>query len=256
MTAHLSSRTVLVTGGAKRIGKSYVEELAADGHRVVIHCNRSRQDADALAEAVLSSGGQAAVVQADLSDMEAVQGLIPAAEQAFGPINLLINNASLFEEDDAHSLTLDSWNAHMTANLAAPVFLARDMANRLPKDNDGLVVNMIDQRVWKLTPQFFSYTLSKSALWSATQTLAQGLAPRVRVVGIGPGPTLQNARQDRSDFKKQTDTILLQRGPELSEFAVTIRYLLQARSVTGQMIALDGGQHLAWETPDVTGIKE
>lgn len=254
--AKSTPRTVLVTGGAKRIGKHYVEQLAADGHCIVLHCNRSRGDADALAASLTADGAQVAVVQGDLSDLEAVEGLMAAARAAFGPIDLLINNASVFEEDELESLTQASWLQHMNANLAAPLFLARDMANALPAGRDGLIINMIDQRVWKLTPQFFSYTLSKSALWTATQTMAQALAPRIRVVGIGPGPTLQNSRQDQSDFQQQLDSVPLKRGAELGEFSATVRYLLEARSITGQMIALDGGQHLVWQTPDIFGIKE
>jgi NAD(P)-dependent dehydrogenase (short-subunit alcohol dehydrogenase family) len=167
-----------------------------------------------------------------------------------------VNNASMFERDDVLSLDLDLYQRHMTVNLTAPVFLARDVAVRLPGGVDGTVINLIDQRVWRLTPLFFSYTLAKAALWTATQTLAQALAPRVRVVGIGPGPTLANTRQSAADFQKQASAVPLKRGPSMTEITGAVRFLLNTPSFTGQMLALDGGQHLAWETPDVVGIEE
>ena len=148
------------------------------------------------------------------------------------------------------------WDRHFAIHLKAPVLLAREFARALPADREGLIVNIIDQRVWRPTPRYFSYALSKSALWDATVTMAQALAPRVRVNAIGPGPTIKSARQDDADFQRQVDALLLKRGPVLLEFGATIRYLWEARSVTGQMIALDGGQHLAWRTPDVTGMAE
>lgn len=248
----MTDSVALVTGGAKRIGKAIVEQLAAAGWSVCIHCNRSREDADALAETLIRQGGRAAVVQADLSDMKAVRSILPATVELLGAPALLVNNASLFEEDTIDTLTEASWAKHMTANLQAPIALAQDMAAALPAERDGLIVNLIDQRVWKLTPQFFSYTLSKSALLTATKTMAQGLAPRIRVNGIGPGPTIMNARQADSDFRQQVEATILGRGADLAEFGATIRYLWENRSITGQMIALDGGQHLIWQTADVS----
>ena len=248
----MTENIALVTGAAKRIGRSIVEQLAASGWSVCIHCNRSRSEADALASAIRESGGRAAVVQADLGDIDAVRRIIPETGKLLGPPNLLVNNASLFEADEIDSLSEASWSVHMTANLQAPVFLAHDFAAHLPDDREGLIVNILDQRVWKLTPQFFSYTLSKSALWTATRTMAQGLAPRIRVNGIGPGPTIMNDRQADSDFQQQIDATILGHGADLSEFGATIRYLWENRSITGQMIALDGGQHLIWQTADVS----
>lgn len=246
----------LVTGGARRVGAAIVRDLAANGFAVAIHCNTSRGEADALAAEIASAGGQAHVVQADLNDMNAVDRIVPAVQAALGPVRLLVNNASLFEDDAADDFNWQVWDRHFDVHLKAPVALARDVATSLPKGVEGLVVNVIDQRVWRLTPRFFSYTLSKSALWTATQTMAQAFGPRLRVNAIGPGPTLKNERQDADDFRKQSDALLLKRGPDLSEFGATIRYLWQARSVTGQMIALDGGQHLSWKTPDVYGVAE
>jgi NAD(P)-dependent dehydrogenase (short-subunit alcohol dehydrogenase family) len=197
-----------------------------------------------------------AIVRADLSDIRAVEGLLSDAASAVGPIGLLVNNASVFEPDELDDFTWEHWDRHFAVHLKAPVELSRRFAEALPQGEGGLIVNMIDQRVWKLTPRTFSYTLSKSALWTATQTMAQALAPRIRVNAIGPGPTLQGERQSKADFDAQVEAVPLQRGPELSEFGATIRYLWETPSVTGQMIALDGGQHLAWQTPDVTGIRE
>ncbi len=188
--------------------------------------------------------------------MSAAARLVSDAEAALGPVSLLVNNASIFKDDSATDFDWDMWESHFAVHLKAPVLLARKMAERLPEGRDGLVVNIVDQRVWRLNPRFFSYTLSKSALWTATQTLAQALAPRVRVNAIGPGPTLPNHRQAKEDFDSQVDALLLGHGPDVAEFGATIRYLWSARSVTGQMIALDGGQHLAWETPDVAGVHE
>ncbi len=246
----------LVTGGARRVGAAIVRDLAANGFAVAIHCNTSRGEADALASEIASAGGQAHVVQADLADMNAVDRIVPAVQAALGPVRLLINNASLFDDDAADDFNWQVWDRHFDVHLKVPVALARDVAISLPQGVEGLVVNVIDQRVWRLTPRFFSYTLSKSALWTATQTMAQAFGPRLRVNAIGPGPTLKNERQDADDFRKQSDALLLKRGPDLSEFGATIRYLWEARSVTGQMIALDGGQHLSWKTPDVYGVAE
>ncbi|WP_136620010.1 MULTISPECIES: SDR family oxidoreductase [Mesorhizobium] len=251
-----ATATALVTGGAKRIGRAIVEDLAAHGFAVAIHCNRSRIEADALAAAINASGGRAAVIAADLTDMDAVGDLVGQAQAALGPLSLLVNNASLFEDDSVLDFDWRAWDRHFAVHVKAPALLAQNFARALPGEQEGLIVNMIDQRVWRPTPRYFSYALSKSTLWTATQMMAQSLGPRIRVNAIGPGPTLKNARQDDSDFSAQVDGLILKRGPELPEFGATIRYLWEARSVTGQMIALDGGQHLAWQTPDVTGMAE
>jgi NAD(P)-dependent dehydrogenase (short-subunit alcohol dehydrogenase family) len=247
----------LVTGAAKRIGRAIALDLAAHGFDVAIHCRSGRAEAEQVAGEAEKLGARAAMIEADLTDAEACAGLIDQAQKALGkPIRLLVNNASLFEDDSLADFEWAVWDRHFALHLKAPVELARHMAAALPDGADGLVVNMIDQRVWRLRPQFFSYTLSKSALWTATQTMAQALAPRVRVNAIGPGPALRNERQKPEDFARQVEGVPLKRGPELDEFGRTVRYLWEARSITGQMIALDGGQHLAWQTPDVTGLVE
>lgn len=248
--------TALVTGGAKRLGRAIVEDLAAHGHAVAIHCNRSRDEADGLAGEIRRGGGRAEVVQADLTDRSRVRALLAEASDAVGPVSLLVNNASIFEDDTVETFDPEIADRHFAIHVDAPALLSRYFAAALPPQAEGLVVNVIDQRVWRLTPRYFSYTLSKSALWTATRTMAQALAPRIRVNAIGPGPTLMNVRQDTGDFQAQVDGLILERGPALAELGATIRYLWQARSVTGQMIAVDGGQHLAWETPDVTGMIE
>ena len=246
----------LVTGGARRVGAAIVRDLAAHGFGVAIHCNSSRTEADELAREINDQGGRAVAVQADLTDVASASLLVEEVAAKLGPVRVLVNNASIFEDDSVESFDWETWDKHFELHLKMPVMLTRRMAENLPKEQDGMVVNIIDQRVWRLNPRFFSYTLSKSALWTATRTMAQALAPHIRVNAIGPGPTLMNDRQQERDFRRQTDGLLLERGPDLAEFGATIRYLWQARSVTGQMIALDGGQHLAWETPDIYGIAE
>lgn len=255
-TKSLANCPVLVTGGARRIGKAIVQDLAQQGFPVAIHCNLSVRSAQELAAQIIGNGGKACVVQADLANENDVRGLLKQAADQLGPIRLLVNNASLFEDDRVGNLDMQLWDRHFAIHLKTPVILAEEMAKALPDDSDGLIINVIDQRVWKLNPQFFSYTLSKTALWNATKTLAQALAPRIRVNAIAPGPTLPSERQTADDFELQVSRLPLKRAPDLSEFGRTIAYFWESRSVTGQMIALDGGQHLAWETPDIAGITE
>jgi NAD(P)-dependent dehydrogenase (short-subunit alcohol dehydrogenase family) len=249
-------QTALVTGGAQRIGRRIVERLAHERYAVAIHCNRSTKQADELAASIRQQGGRAVVVQADLADRHSVASLIASATRELGSLSLLVNNASAFEPDEIGNLSEDRWDRHFAINLRAPAFLAQHFAGQLPEDQAGCIVNIVDQRVWKPTPQFFSYTLTKAALFTATRTMAQALAPRIRVNAIGPGPTLANERQAEEDFANQSRSVLLGRGGTPDEIAEAVLYLARASSVTGQMIAVDGGQHLAWETPDVSGIAE
>lgn len=250
-------RAALVTGAARRVGQAIAEHLALRGTAVAVHCNASRGAAEAVVAAVTSSGGKAVLVQADLCDRRQVEGLVATAAEALGqPLDLLVNNASLFEQDFVDDFQWEGWDRHFAIHVDAPIKLARDFSAALPLDRHGLIVNIIDQRVWKPVPRFFSYGLSKAALWQATPILAQALAPRIRVNAIGPGPTMASSRQSAADFAAQQRSLLLETGPELQEFGTTIDYLWQAKSVTGQMIAIDGGQHLAWQTPDVMGAPE
>jgi NAD(P)-dependent dehydrogenase (short-subunit alcohol dehydrogenase family) len=249
-------RTALVTGGAKRLGRAIVETLAASGFAVAIHYNRSAAEAEDLAAAIRAGGAVRAVaLPADLAVEAEVATLIPRAEAALGPIGVLVNNASVFARDEWQDATRQSWDGHMEPNLRAPFVLTQRMASALPPEARGVVVNMIDQRVWSLTPHFVSYTVSKAALWTLTQTLALALAPRVRVVGIGPGPAVPSPRQSQEDFDRQCASVPLQHGTSPPEIAEAVMAILSLPSLTGQMLALDGGQHLQWGAFN-TGIDE
>ena len=249
-------KTALVTGGARRIGKAIVEDLAAHGFAVAIHANTSLAEAEALAATIRANGGTASAIVADLADTASTQTLMRKAAAALGPIGLLVNNASLFKKDSLADFDEAIWDRHFALHVKAPSLLARDFAAQLPGENSGLIINIIDQRVWAPNPRFYSYMLSKSALLTATKTMAQALAPAIRVNGIGPGPTLPNERQNSRDFDRQIEALILKHGPQLDEFGRAIRFLFETPSITGQMIALDGGQHLAWETPDILEIVE
>jgi NAD(P)-dependent dehydrogenase (short-subunit alcohol dehydrogenase family) len=244
-------KIAIVTGGARRIGRAIVEDLAAHGWAVAIHCNASRIEAESLAAKITGSGGRAAVVAADLADLDAAAGVVHESETKLGKPSLLVNNASILVEDHVGTLTAALFNRQMTVNFAAPVFLAQAFAGALAEGDDGNVVNIVDQRAWRTAPTYFSYQMSKSALWAATRTMAQALAPRIRVNAIAPGPVLRNTRQAVGDFDAQSVALPLGHGPDLAEFGRTVRYLVENRSITGQMIGLDGGQHLVWETPDM-----
>jgi len=249
-------KAALVTGGARRIGRAIVEDLAAHGFAVAVHANDSFAEAETLAAKVRAAGAEAVALRADLTEVDAASGLIEEAAELLGPLDLLVNNASVFNKDSLEEFDDAVWERHFALHVKAPSLLARDFARQRPDDVSGLIVNVIDQRVWSPNPRFYSYMLSKSALWTATQTMAQALAPDIRVNGIGPGPTLPNERQDPRDFEAQVEALILKRGPALDEFGRAIRFLFDTPSVTGQMIALDGGQHLAWETPDIREIVE
>lgn len=241
---------VLVTGAARRIGRAVALDLAEAGHPVAVHYSRSADDARDVVGQITARGGRAVALAADLSREDEVAGLIPAATAALGPLGVLINNASAFEKDDALGATRDSWDLHMEVNLRAPFALTQAFARQLPDAAGGVVVNMLDQRVWNLTPHFTTYTLSKAGLWTLTQTLALALAPRIRVVAIGPGPALPSTRQTSEQFAAQVNGLPLARATSPEEICRTIRFLLATPSMTGQMIALDGGQHLCWATSD------
>ncbi|MEQ8269097.1 MAG: SDR family oxidoreductase [Parvibaculum sp.] len=248
--------TALVTGAARRIGRAVALALAEDGWTVAVHHRNAFAEATELVREIEARNGRAAAFAADLADLGETSSLVADVAEKLGPLTLLVNNASLFEKDDAETMTPESWAAHMDANLRAPAFLAQAFAVQLPTGAEGNIVNMIDQRVWAPTPKFLSYTISKMALWDLTQVLARALAPHIRVNGIGPGPAMINARQSDADFDRQCAATILQRGTTPEEICAAIRFILSTPSMTGQMIALDGGQHLAWETPDVAGVPE
>lgn len=245
------AKWVLITGGAVRIGKALSTALAAAGYAVCIHYNRSKDEAEALAAQVVAAGGQAMTLQAALNDIDSVRRLIPAMLAAGTPPVCLINNASLFLDDRLGALTPEGWDAHLAANLKAPIFLTQEFAAALPEGEVGSVINIIDQRVLRPNPTFFSYTVSKSALWAATKTMAQALAPRIRVNAIGPGPVLKSIHQSPEEFEREWRAMPLGRGAAPEELAAAVLFILRTPSLTGQMIALDGGQHLMWQTPDL-----
>jgi NAD(P)-dependent dehydrogenase (short-subunit alcohol dehydrogenase family) len=240
-----SRGAALVTGGARRIGRALAQACAAAGYDVAIHVRSPGDDADAAAGEVRSAGRKATILACDLRKESAVVALVGEAESELGPVTLLVNSASVFEEDAFATLNRASWDVHMETNLRAPLVLAQAFARRLAGDREGLIVNVLDQRVWRPTPEFFSYSLSKAALWQATLMMAQALAPRIRVNGIGPGPTLQSIHQEPQDFAEEAGSTLIGRPVAPAEIGQALRYLIDAPSVTGQMIAVDGGQHLA-----------
>ena len=236
----------LVTGAAHRIGRAIAVDLAEAGWAVAVHYKDSKDAAEALVGEIENTGQRSQAVRADLAEPAEATGLIPRVSEAIGPVSCLINNASLFEKDTLENATARSWDAHLDLNLRAPMLLIQSFAAGLPEGIEGNVINLVDQRVWNLTPHFLSYTVSKAGLWTLTQTAALALAPRIRVNGIGPGPTLPSSRQSDADFGGQVVALPLGRGPELEEICATVRFILAAKSMTGQMIALDGGQHLSW----------
>lgn len=240
--------TALVTGAALRLGRAIAVDLAKRGWRIGVHHHTSRAEAQALVEAIERLGSKAITLPADLTREDQLRGLVKSCADALGPPTCLINNAARFEWDSPDTLDWAGWQAELDVNLRAPIFLTQAFARTLPKDASGCVINMIDQRVWRLTPEFFSYTIAKSALWTATQTLAQALAPRIRVNALGPGPVLPNRQQSEADFERECRSTLLRRGATVDEVCGAVRFLLETPSVTGQMIALDGGQHLLWGT--------
>jgi len=249
-------KTALITGAAKRIGRSIAFELSDAGWSVAIHHRSSEMEAEDTVSSILSKGGNAVAIAAELSNEEETLGLIAQTKSLLGPIGCLVNNASIFEYDSIDSVSLQSWNDHMAINLRAPFLLSQSMSASLPEGYHGVIINILDQRVWNLTPHFISYTLSKSGLWTLTQTLALALAPNIRVNAIGPGPVLPSIRQTESQFFDQCKNTPLQQGAKPEEIALAVRFIVMASSMTGQMIALDGGQHLGWSLPKGSEFEE
>jgi NAD(P)-dependent dehydrogenase (short-subunit alcohol dehydrogenase family) len=235
----------LVTGGARRIGRMLAKTAAEAGYDVAIHVRTVDDDAEAAAGEVRAHGRKARILTCDLRKESATVALVSEAEAELGPMTLLVNSASVFEQDQFSDMNRASWDLHMETNLRAPLVLSQAFARRLPADREGLIVNVLDQRVWRPGADFFSYTLSKTALWEATRMLAQALAPRVRVNGIGPGPTLASVHQDQAAFDAEAAGTLLRRPSTPQQIGAALRYLIDAEAVTGQMIAVDSGQHLA-----------
>lgn len=256
--------TALVTGAGKRLGKAMALYLASRGHDVAVHYATSASEAEDVVSQIRAMGRQAVALQADLLDEAEVDRLVPQAVAELGPLTVLINNASIFEYDRIQTATRESWDRHIGSNLRAPYVLTQAFARQCPKAEPdeqgepmarGLVINMLDQRIHKLTPEFSTYTIAKMGLWALTRTAAQGLAPDIRVNGIGPGPTLRGGRQSEDHFQRQRGATLLGRGANPADIVAALGFFLDSPSVTGQMIAVDGGQHLAWKTPDVLGVE-
>jgi NAD(P)-dependent dehydrogenase (short-subunit alcohol dehydrogenase family) len=256
--------TALITGAGKRLGRAMALYLAVRGHDVAVHYASSGDEAEAVVAEIRAMGRRAQSFQADLLDEAQVQALVPAANAALGPLTVLVNNASIFEYDTIQTSTRKSWDRHIESNLRAPYVLTQAFARQCPPtatdDNgeplaQGLIVNMVDQRVLKLTPEFSTYTIAKMGLWALTQTAAQGLAPHVRVNAIGPGPTLQGTRQSADHFNRQRAATVLGRGSNPQDITAALGFFLDSPAVTGQFIAVDGGQHLGWKTPDVLGVE-
>ncbi len=241
-------RAALVTGGARRLGRAITLALSEAGFQVAIHCHRSTTAAHDLASEIHGRGLNAIVLRADLTAESEVERLLPAATTALGPIGVLVNNASAFQRDEWHDASRASWDAHLEPNLRAPFVLMQHFARDLPADAEGVIVNMLDQRVWSITPHFLSYTVSKIGLWGLTQAMALALAPRIRVNGIGPGPALPNASQTQAQFLAQSASVPLGHGPSPEEVARAVLAILSLPAMTGQMLALDGGQHLQWKS--------
>lgn len=255
----------LVTGAGHRIGRAIALDLADRGYDVAVHYGRSHDAAKEVADLIRAKGQGATIVQADLTQERDVAGLIArAAEGLGGALTCLVNNASVFEFDTIETASRDSWDLHIEGNLRAPFVLTQEFAAQCPAPKpdergepvaQGAIINLLDQRVRKLTPEFMTYTLSRAALWTLTQTTAQALAPRIRVNAVGPGPTLRGGRQDEDQFARQRQATVLGRGSNPEEICAAVGYLIGARAVTGQLICVDGGQHLGWETPDVVGLE-
>ena len=256
--------TALVTGAGKRLGRAMALYLAGRGHDVAVHYASSADEAAAVVAEIRALGRRAEAFQADLLVEDQVQALVPAAVAELGPLTVLVNNASIFEYDRIETSTREGWDRHIESNLRAPYVLTQGFARQCPPATtdengeplpQGLVINMIDQRILKLTPEFSTYTIAKMGLWALTRTAAQGLAPHVRVNAIGPGPTLQGARQSAQHFARQRAATVLGRGANPSDITAALGFFLDSPGVTGQFLAIDGGQHLAWQTPDVLGVE-
>ena len=253
----------LVTGGARRLGRAMALALARAGQDVAIHYNGSAAEAEQTATEARALGVRAEIFAADLLDLDAAETLVPRVTDRMGALSVLVNNASIFEHDTIATATRDSWDRHLGSNLRAPFILSQAFAAQAPRaDRSGsepvaraLIVNMIDQRVLKPTPEFLTYAIAKSALWDLTRMLGQALAPDIRVNAIGPGPTLQGARQSASHFARQRAATVLGRGANPQDITAALGFFLDSPGVTGQFLAIDGGQHLAWQTPDVLGVE-
>ncbi|MBV9394763.1 MAG: SDR family oxidoreductase [Methylobacteriaceae bacterium] len=255
MSAKAAPPVAIVTGAARRIGAGIVQRLAREGYALILHASpASKAEGEAQAARIREGGGHAIPIACDLARVDASAVLFGAAERDLGPITLLVNNASAFEPDHAEDFSADLFERHIVVNLRAPLLLAQEMRRRLPADRHGAIVNIIDQRVLRPNPMYFTYSISKSALWTATIMMAQAFAPRIRVNAIGPGPVLPNAYDGELAFAEEAAALPLKQPASLADICDALVYLTKATSVTGQLIAVDGGQHIAWKTPDILAL--
>lgn len=260
-----SHKRALVTGAARRLGREMALYLAGRGYDVAVHYASSEADAQSTVDEIRALGRVAVALHADLLVEAETQTLVPRAVEALGgPLTVLVNNASVFEYDNIHTASRQSWDRHIESNLRAPFVLTQAFGAQSPSpltdargepQAQALIVNMLDQRVNKLTPEFMSYTIAKMGLWALTRTSAQALAPAVRVNGIGPGPTMQGARQTAEHFARQRAATILERGSNPEDITAALGFFLDSPGVTGQIICVDGGQHLGWKTPDILGLE-
>ena len=251
----MEANKIIITGGATRIGAAIAEKLSGPGKEIVIHFNKSKSNAERLKKELSKNGTKIYLVKADLGKEEDINKIIKFAKSKLKYFDCLINNASLFENDKLENFTTDSWGKHLRTNLRAPALLSKAFAKNIKGKNNN-IINIIDQRVFKLTPYFFSYTISKTGLYTLTKTSAMSLAPKVRVNGIAPGPTLKNKRQSEKHFKKQYMATPLKRQVDVEQICNAVDFFVKNRSITGQVISVDSGQSLNWQTPDILGLKE
>ena len=251
----MEANKIIITGGATRIGAAIAEKLSGPGKEIVIHFNKSKSNAEKLKKELSKNGTKIYLVKADLGKEEDINKIIKFAKSKLKYFDCLINNASLFENDKLENFTTDSWGKHLRTNLRAPALLSKAFAKNIKGKNNN-IINIIDQRVFKLTPYFFSYTISKTGLYTLTKTSAMSLAPNIRVNGIAPGPTLKNKRQSEKHFKKQYMATPLKRQVDVEQICNAVDFFIKNRSITGQVISIDSGQSLNWQTPDIMGGKE
>ncbi len=251
----MEARKIIITGGATRIGAAIAKKLSGKGIEILIHYNKSKSKAENLKKVLQKKGSKVFLVRGDLSKENDVNKIIKFSKSKLKFFDCLINNASLFENDKIENFTTDSWGKHLRTNLRTPALLSKAFARNIKGKNNN-IINIIDQRVFKLTPFFFSYTISKTGLYTLTKTSAMSLAPNIRVNGIAPGPTLKNKRQSEKHFKKQYMATPLKRKVDVEQICSAVDFFIKNRSITGQVISIDSGQSLNWQTPDIMGGKE
>ena len=256
MKEEMEGQKIIVTGGATRIGAAIAESLASHKNQITIHYNKSKEKAEKLKKILEKKGSKVFLIKADLNKISELNKIIKFANVKMKGVNCLINNASLFENDNIKNFSIKRWEKHLNINLKAPALLIKQFSKVVSKKTKANIINIVDQRVFKLTPYFLSYTLSKTGLYTLTKTSAMSLAPNIRVNGIAPGPTLKNKRQSSKHFKKQYLSTLLKKSVDTKEICSAIKFLITNKSITGQIIAIDSGQNLNWKTPDIIGIKE